>query len=57
MDMLQQAEVEVDNLTHIHRLYDAKIQVNGRMDYEGAGTGLTSTKTERNGLCDSTSWR
>ena len=39
MDMLQQAEVEVDNLTHIHRLYDAKIQVNGRMDYEGAGTG------------------
>ena len=39
MDMLQQAEVEVDNLTHIHRLYDAKIEVNGRMDYEGAGTG------------------
>ena len=39
MDLLEQAEVEVDNLTHIHRLYDAKIQVNGRMDYEGAGTG------------------
>ena len=32
MDLLEQAEVEVDNLTHIHRLYDAKIQVNGRMD-------------------------
>ena len=39
MDMLEHAEVEVDNLTHIHRLYDAKIQVNGRTDYEGAGTG------------------
>lgn len=38
MDMLAQAEVEVDNLTHIHRLYDAKIQVHGREDYEGAGT-------------------
>ncbi|MDA0939538.1 MAG: hypothetical protein O2990_00915 [Bacteroidetes bacterium] len=38
MDPLQGAEIFANDVTRYHRLYDANVQINGRLDYEGAAS-------------------
>lgn len=38
MDELYNAEVFANDVTRYHRLFDAKIQINGRLSYEGAAS-------------------
>lgn len=45
MDMLEGAEIFANDVSRYHRLYDAKVQIHGRLKYEGS-----ATKTYRDGL-------
>ena len=38
MDPLVNAEIFANDVTRYHRLYEANIQINGRLDYEGAAS-------------------
>lgn len=38
MDRLEGAEIFANDVTRYHRLYDANVQINGRLDYEGAAS-------------------
>lgn len=38
MDPLVGAEIFANDVTRYHRLYDANVQINGRLDYEGAAS-------------------
>ena len=38
MDPLYGAEIFANDVTRYHRLYDANVQINGRLDYEGAAS-------------------
>ena len=38
MDPLSGAEIFANDVTRYHRLYDANVQINGRLDYEGAAS-------------------
>lgn len=40
MDPLEKAVIIANDVTQYHRIFDAKLQINGRLDYEGQGTVL-----------------
>ena len=49
MDPLVNAEIFANDVTRYHRLYEANIQINGRLDYEGPPARRTSMPLAKSG--------